>query len=231
MPPLPISTGVGCLHGWRTAVESQTLFSTVLLVSLFAITLRSIARILGRRRKSVLRFDEKMEDSGMGQERLAVKKRKDSSQGGEMDVSARKQVHPDTDSKENTDSEAQRHDTAHQSSLEPNQNEYLESLKQETLEPSRSPIYPWIAPPQSLPGPYDAPYFPVPLPTIAVAETTEEGMKTEAPRDKRPEELETILYSRRIPTNISPENDTIREGVVTVSTRGWRRNQWTINAG
>ncbi|KAF5846322.1 hypothetical protein GGP41_003756 [Bipolaris sorokiniana] len=172
-----------------------------------------------------------MEDSGVGQEKLVVKKRKDSSQCGEMDVSARKQVHPDADSKENTNPEAQRHDTAHQSSMEQNQNEYLESLKQETLEPSRSPIYPWIAPPQSLPGPYDAPYFPVPLPTIAVAEITEECMKTEAPTDKRPEELETILYSRRIPTNISPENDTIREGVVTVSTRGWRRSQWTINTG
>ncbi|XP_014555968.1 hypothetical protein COCVIDRAFT_101128 [Bipolaris victoriae FI3] len=231
MPPLPISTGVGCLDGWRSSFESQTLFSTILLVSLFAITVRSIARILGKRRKSVLRFDEKMEDSGMGQENLVVKKRKDSSQGGQMDVSAGKQVHPDADSKENIDPEAQSHDTTHQSSLEQNQNEYLESLKQETLEPSRSPIYPWIAPPQSLPGPYDAPYFPVPLPTIAVAEVIKEGMKTEAPTDKRPEELETILYSRRIPTNISPENDTIREGVVTISTRGWRRSQWTINAG
>jgi hypothetical protein len=236
MPPLPIPTGVASLDSWHTVFEPQDLPSSVLLVSLLVTALRFIIVILGKRKKRGSHRDTIMEKSSMEQEELIVKPRKDSSQGEEVDLSTSKPIHLVTDLKKKSNSEAQRYDKPHQSSLELHQNEYLESLKQETLEPSLLPIYPWLAPPQRLPGPYDAPYYPLPLPTIAVEktfgdETQSKNIKLESTSDNRPEELETIVYSRRLPTPNNRESDYLREGVVTVSTKGWRRTQWTVNAG
>ncbi|KAH7377801.1 hypothetical protein BKA66DRAFT_150941 [Pyrenochaeta sp. MPI-SDFR-AT-0127] len=113
-------------------------------------------------------------------------------------------------------------------SLEKEPNEYLQSLKQETLQPTLGPIYPWIAPPQPLPGPYDAPYYPLPLPTIR--RHSQDSSAHDASPEK-PEEASTISYTRRVSTNSIPEHETIIQGSTTVSTTGWRRTQWTVAAG
>jgi hypothetical protein len=121
-------------------------------------------------------------------------------------------------------------------SLDQEPNQYLQSLQQETLRPTLSPIYPWMSPPQALPGPYDAPYYPPPLPTIKTEESLQienhsPTIKIEAISDDIPEELETISYTRRVSANSVPDYDSLLEGTVTVSNKGWRRTQWTVTAG
>lgn len=121
------------------------------------------------------------------------------------------------------DSPQEKVSTPERPSLEKEPNEYLESLKQETLQPKLGPIYPWIAPPQPLPGPYDAPYYPLPLPTIR--------RHSHDPSEEAPEETSTISYTRRVSTNSTPEHEATIQGSTTVSTTGWRRTQWTVAAG
>lgn len=104
-------------------------------------------------------------------------------------------------------------------------NQYLQSLKQETLEPERGPIYPWIAPPQRLPGPYDAPYYPLPLPTIRRHSHDPSNVETEESSD-----TSTISYTRRVSTNSITDQEAVLEGSISTSTQGWRRNHWTVIA-
>lgn len=105
---------------------------------------------------------------------------------------------------------------------EPNQ--YLQSLKEETLRPDLGPIYPWITPPQPLPGPYDAPYYPLPAPTIRRHSYDSSDAETE--------EISTMApYIRRVSTNSIPKQEHILQGSSTVSTLGWRRTQWTVSVG
>lgn len=237
MSPLPIPPGVASLDCWGIILEPHSHWSIVLLLSFFAAATYSIIVVLGKRKRSVSNSDQNMEGSNMGHEELPVRQRKDSPQNQELDLSMSKEQPPVVELKENKDdSEAQSYDIPRRISPGQNQNDHLESLKQETLEPSLLPIYPWIAPPQRLPGPYDAPYYPVPLPTIAIQETAGDGSsaqisKNEMTSSDRPEELETIVYSRRLPPMNASESEFVREGVVTVSTRGWRRTLWTVNAG
>ncbi|USP81985.1 hypothetical protein yc1106_09259 [Curvularia clavata] len=211
-------------------------WSTVLLVSLLAAALQSIIVVLGRRKSRASSSDRNLEGSGMDHEGLPIKRRKDSSQNVEFDVSKSKEKVEVAELEGKDHSEERNRDRNRRVSPEQNQNDHLESLKQETLEPSLLPIHPWIAPPQRLPGPYDAPYYPLPLPTIAIQETAEDDTSSQTSEhattsDDRPEELETIVYSRRLPTPNASETESVREGVVTVSTRGWRRTLWTVNAG
>lgn len=232
MSPLPIPTDVASLESWRKLFEPENSLSTASLLLLFAIVVRSIAVNLGKRRRSVSRAGTDLERSIMEQE-LVLKQRKDSSQGEQEQVSESKEKTPVFESEKQPRSEMQKNDKVHHSSLEQRPNDYLESLKQETRQPSLSPIYPWIAPPQQLPGPYDAPYYPLPLPTIQLQKDreTESRSERETTPDIKPEELETIVYSRRVPTNNSTTAGPIREKVVTVSNKGWRRTQWTVNTG
>lgn len=81
------------------------------------------------------------------------------------------------------------------------------------------PIYPWIAPPQPLPGPYDPRLYP--LPTIR--------RHSYDPSVFVPEQNTSISYTRRVSTNDIPTRQATVHGSVTTSTRGWRRNQWVIS--
>lgn len=112
--------------------------------------------------------------------------------------------------------------------LEKDPNQYLQSLKRETLRPDLGPIYPWIAPPAPLPGPYDAPYYPLPLPTIRRHSQDQPAIKTEEDAEDK---LIEVPYARRVSTNSIPKHEVILEGSTTFSTQGWRRTHWTTSAG
>ena len=100
-------------------------------------------------------------------------------------------------------------------------NQRLQALKQELLQPTLKSVYPWIAPPTPLPGPYDAPYYP--LPSIR--------RHSQDPSYVSPEETQTISYTRRISTNSLPAQEPIVRATTTVSNHGWRRTQWTVATG
>lgn len=87
------------------------------------------------------------------------------------------------------------------------------------------PVYPWISPPQPLPGPYDPRVYP--LPTIR-------RHSYPNPSPENPMETNTISYTRRVSTNSVPNHESTLRGSITVSsngTSGWRRNQWVVSAG
>jgi hypothetical protein len=81
------------------------------------------------------------------------------------------------------------------------------------------PIYPWISPPQALPGPYDPRLYP--LPTIR--------RHSHDPSAQRPEQNTTVSFARRVSTNHIPTQQRTLHGSVTTSTRGWRRSQWVVS--
>lgn len=123
-------------------------------------------------------------------------------------------------------------------------NQYLQSLRQEALHPSLIPVYPWVAPPSPLPGPYDAPYYPLPLPTIRnqqpeqlySVDTTSSAnpLPHESKNEVLSNESETLLtksYIRRLSDNARLPYDPVLEGSTTVSSAGWRRTQWSVSAG
>lgn len=103
------------------------------------------------------------------------------------------------------------------------QNLRLQALKEELSQPAFKPIHPWIAPPTPLPGPYDAPYYP--LPTIR---PYSHDSSSESPP---PEEIQTITYSRRVSTNSDSSAEPTVQGTVMISNHGWRRTQWTVSKG
>ncbi|KAF1847152.1 uncharacterized protein K460DRAFT_363259 [Cucurbitaria berberidis CBS 394.84] len=108
--------------------------------------------------------------------------------------------------------------------LEKEPNQYLQSLKKETLQPDLAPVYPWTALPHALPGPYDAPYYPLPPPTIR--RHSHDPSAAESEQTSR-----TIPYTRRVSTNSILNHEVVLEGSSTVSSQGWRRTQWTVSAG
>ncbi|KAH9871343.1 hypothetical protein IAQ61_005522 [Plenodomus lingam] len=110
-----------------------------------------------------------------------------------------------------------------QSNPDLDHNTHLQSLKSETLQPNLAPIHPWIAPPVPLPGPYDAPYYPLPLPTIR--------SHSQEPATDDFQELSTRSYTRRSSANSELSADIVLEGSTTVSSQGWKRTQWTVSAG
>jgi hypothetical protein len=95
-------------------------------------------------------------------------------------------------------------------------NQQLQALKEELSQSAFKPIHPWIAPPTPLPGPYDAPYYP--LPSIR-------RLSQDSTTDSPPEEIQAISYIRRV-----SEEPTFH-GTITVSNHGWRRTQWTVSKG
>jgi hypothetical protein len=100
-------------------------------------------------------------------------------------------------------------------------NQRLNAIKEELSQLSLKPVYPWIAPPTPLPGPYDAPYYQLP------------SMRTLS-RDisiDSPEKLQNISYTRYILSNSVPEQETTISGTTTISNHGWRRTQWSVSSG
>ncbi|KAF2260162.1 hypothetical protein CC78DRAFT_38306 [Lojkania enalia] len=91
--------------------------------------------------------------------------------------------------------------------------------------PSFRPIYPWISPPQLLPGPYDPRMYP--LPTIR-------RHSYHSPLSESEAETNSISYTRRVSTNSIPARHSTFQGTVTTSSNGsigWRRNQWVVSGG
>lgn len=108
------------------------------------------------------------------------------------------------------------------SGMTEDQNQRLQALRQELSQQSFAPIHPWIAPPTPLPGPYDAPYYPLPMPTLR--RYSHESSST------TPEKEEYVALTHHIPTPNQPDREfslPIR-GTTTVSNHGWKRTQWTI---
>jgi hypothetical protein len=235
MPPLLKPSNTANTESWHPPVDLQHLSEAVLLLALFATVLRSV--FIARRKRS-------MPGSGMGQDDLAINQekklpihqRKDSYQEEEQNLSSRNTEGPGDRTEEKLMLEGRKDAYIRLPSLDQEPNQYLQSLQQETLRPTLSPIYPWMSPPQALPGPYDAPYYPPPLPTIKTEESLQienhsPTIKIDAISDDIPEELETISYTRRVSANSVPDYDSLLEGTVTVSNKGWRRTQWTVTAG
>jgi hypothetical protein len=235
MPPLRKPSVLPGTESWLPPISLQHLFEVVLLLAFFVSGLTSIF---------ALRKRERMTSSGMGQDDKAmnqekkpgIHQRKDSYQEEELHPSSRTIEGLGATLEEKPSKERQNDVFVHRPSLDQEPNHYLQSLQQETLQPILSPIYPWISPPKELPGPYDAPYYPPPLPTIKTEESLQndrqpETIKTKLSSDDVPEELETISYTHRISTTSTSDQESLVEGTVTVSTKGWRRTQWTVTAG
>ncbi|KAI8931993.1 hypothetical protein NX059_010889 [Plenodomus lindquistii] len=125
--------------------------------------------------------------------------------------------------KEDSGVDIKRDSKSPQSSPNLDPNSYLQSLQEETLQPHLVPIHPWIAPPTPLPGPYDAPYYPLPLPTIRSS--------SQEPSTEEFQEISTRSYTRRPSANSELGADTVLAGSTTVSSQGWKRTQWTVSAG
>jgi hypothetical protein len=230
MPPLPVPPVLASIQTWLTLIDPQHFFKVVLLLSVFAAALRSICLFVAYRKRRMSRSPMSREDSIVEQKKMPNKQRKDSSHDEElhtlMGAGEEKQPTPERAGSK----------VFVWPSLDKEPNQYLQSLQKETLRPSLLPIYPWIAPPQPLPGPYDAPYYPLPLPTIKPekslnSETKSPIVKLEDTADDVPEELESVSYTRCVSTNSIPDHESLLEGSITVSTKGWRRTQWTVTAG
>jgi hypothetical protein len=97
----------------------------------------------------------------------------------------------------------------------------LDAIKEELSQLSPKPVYPWIAPPTPLPGPYDAPYYP--LPTIR--------RLSQDSANELSEEIRSISYTRRISASNVPEQESTINATTTISNHGWRRTQWTVSSG
>jgi hypothetical protein len=120
-------------------------------------------------------------------------------------------------------------------------NRRLLAIQEELSQSSARPVYPWIAPPTPLPGPYDAPYYPLPLPSIraltdnSTATTSKPSIMTEdvsSETNETPEETHITSYTRQLSPDTAPEQTppTIY-GTTTISNHGWRRTQWTVSKG
>ncbi|KAF1921430.1 hypothetical protein BDU57DRAFT_49079 [Ampelomyces quisqualis] len=113
-------------------------------------------------------------------------------------------------------------------SSQPNdQNARLQALQEELSQPVFKPVHPWVAPPTPLPGPYDAPYYP--LPSIR-----RQSKDSQTPESPPPEEIQTISYTCRISTNSrrsTEADESSLQGTVMLSNHGWRRTQWTVSKG
>jgi hypothetical protein len=100
---------------------------------------------------------------------------------------------------------------------------YLNSLKQEILEHTEKPIFPWVSPPQALPGPYDPMYYPLPAPSFRC--------KTSGSLAANIEGRHSASYTRHIPISGTPLGEAVLYGTMTTSTNGWRRSHWNVTGG
>ncbi|KAJ4984376.1 hypothetical protein SVAN01_10149 [Stagonosporopsis vannaccii] len=118
----------------------------------------------------------------------------------------------------------ERHDSAiSQNQTETDHNIYLSSLQQEILSQTEKPIYPWVLPPQALPGPYDPMYYPLPAPSIRY--------KTVSSSPASIEGRHSISYTRFVPKAGTPFGEAVLYGTMTKSTNGWRRSHWNVTGG
>jgi hypothetical protein len=231
MPPLPIPPVPASVQSWPTLLTPRHLIEATILVSVFVTTLRSLYLVVEHGKRRMPRSSMSREDSFIDQKKAtSTKQRKDSSHDEELRIAI------EVDQEKRSTADGDEDNMSLRPSLDKEPNQYLQSLRNETLQPSRLPIYPWIALPQPLPGPYDAPYYPLPLPTIKSeilfqVNPISPTVKVENSSDEVPEELESISYTRRVSTNSIPDKESLLEGSVTVSTKGWKRTQWTVIAG
>jgi hypothetical protein len=231
MPPLPVPSVRASIQTWSPLLDRRHPFKVTLFLSVFVTVLRSIRLFVAYRKRRMSRSGISREDSLMDQDKKRnIKQRKDSSYDEELHTVMEAGQEKEPTPKRVGDS------TPLRPSLDKESNQYLQSLQKETLRPSLLPIYPWIAPPQTLPGPYDAPYYPLPSPTIKPeksidSQTKLPNVKLEETSDDMPEEHESISYTRRVSTSSIPDHESLLEGSITISTKGWRRTQWTVTAG
>ncbi|KAF2196055.1 hypothetical protein GQ43DRAFT_279883 [Delitschia confertaspora ATCC 74209] len=95
--------------------------------------------------------------------------------------------------------------------------------EKDTVQPVFKPIYPWVAPPRALPGPYDPRLYP-PIRTIR-------RHSQPAPLQGETIQSNTVYYARRVSTNNIPDQkSTLRGSITHISdgTSSWRRNQWAV---
>lgn len=100
---------------------------------------------------------------------------------------------------------------------------YLNSLKQEILEHTEKPIFPWVSPPQALPGPYDPTYYPLPAPSFRY--------KTSGSLAANIEGRHSASYTRHVRKSGTPLGGPVLYGTMTHSTNGWRRSHWNVTGG
>lgn len=117
-----------------------------------------------------------------------------------------------------------RHDSAmSQDQLKTDHNNFLSSLQQEILSQTEKPIYPWVSPPQALPGPYDPMYYPLPAPSLRY--------KTVESSSAGAEGRHSTSYTRLVPKTGAPSGEAVLYGTMTTSTNGWRRSHWNVSGG
>ena len=102
-------------------------------------------------------------------------------------------------------------------------NERLNSLKQEILEHTEKPVHPWILPPQTLPGPYDPMYYPLPAPSLR--------FQTSGSLAANAEGRQSTSYTQLVSKTGISSGEAVLYGTMTTSTNGWRRSHWNVTAG
>jgi hypothetical protein len=116
-------------------------------------------------------------------------------------------------------------------------NRHLQALKEELSQPASKPVYPWTAPPTPLPGPYDAPYYPLPLPSIRECPDNanpETPIKTEDVSEEMkstPESTHTTSFTHHLSPDSTSDQKAMVRGTITISNHGWRRTHWTVSKG
>lgn len=241
MPPLPTPSSQASGRSWLTnsPEHHQYLLEGIVLWSLFVTACRSIVILLARRKSRMSRSSRDRSNlaSNQDEKKPSSHQRKDSYQDELSNSPTIKREDTETTAPSpRIKQEQPQYVPATNPSFPIYPNSYLDSLRQETLQPAFIPIYPWISAPKPLPGPYDAPYYPLPLPTLqpeARAQTATEihdsAIKTE--EVDREEELETASYTRHVPPHSTQDSEAVLQGAVIVSSKGWRRTQWTVVTG
>ena len=189
MAPHPRFTDLSSIGSWTLSATSGDFFKILLFISIAATAFKTYA-VLSLRRKKRMVLQISFEE---------------------------KDVQIPCQEKETKSCQHLEQQAARPSKLE-DPYQQLHALRQELSQPALKPVYPWIAPPTPLPGPYDAPYYP--LPNIR---RHSQGLSCGIP-----EQTQTVPYIRRGSTNTQ---ELILHGTTTVSNHGWRRTQWTVATG
>jgi hypothetical protein len=195
MAPLSRSTR---LSPKETLTVSGNLFKILLFIAIIVATAFELYVVVSLRRKRIRDHQITMQEkehamSSTKEDDCTSTKRKDSVSSPKIKQEDPRPHHPE----------------------DPNQR--LQAIQQELSSPALEPVYPWIAPPTPLPGPYDAPYYPLPI----------IRRHSDALSCDTPETQQTVSYTRRVSAN----QDSILRGTTTVSNHGWRRTQWTVATG
>jgi hypothetical protein len=151
MPPLLRPSIFPGKESWFPPVGLQHIIEGSLLLALFITALRSI--LVARRRGMMVDSSISQNDSPLNRDKkLAIHQRKDSYQEEVLHHAKAKINGLEATSEKTSSPEPQEDAFIRRPSLDQEPNQYLQSLQQETLQPTLSPIYPWISPPQNLPG-------------------------------------------------------------------------------